>query len=176
MSDLSLEGLKPAAAKKIKPFLDAILGSYYEKIHSIHVTGTAITDDFDEKISDVNSVFVLKQMDLKFLELLAPLGKKYGKQKVAAPLIMTPDYIHTSLDVFPIFLIVSISEYSIFCLPRTASAFRFLLPITPPNPLEPDAFSEARTVAKATMFSPAEPVDSTLASFPYSCLSIASVW
>lgn len=102
MTDVILDGLKPVAAKKIKPFIDDVLGSYYGKIHSIHVTGTAITDDFDEKISDVNSVFVLKEMDLKFLELIAPLGKKYGKQKVSAPLIMTPDYISTSLDVFPI--------------------------------------------------------------------------
>ncbi|MBN2319399.1 MAG: hypothetical protein JXR49_10000 [Acidobacteria bacterium] len=102
MPDLALDKLKPAAAKKIKPFLEEMLAGYREKIHSIHITGTAITDDFDEKISDVNSVIVLKEMDLKFLELLAPLGKKYGKQKVAAPLIMTPGYINSSLDVFPI--------------------------------------------------------------------------
>ena len=48
MTDVILEGLKPVAAKKIKPFIDDVLGSYYGKIHSIHVTGTAITDDFDE--------------------------------------------------------------------------------------------------------------------------------
>jgi hypothetical protein len=41
-------------------------------------------------------------MDLKFLELLAPLGKKYGRDRVAAPLIMTPEYIKNSLDVFPV--------------------------------------------------------------------------
>jgi hypothetical protein len=102
MSDLNLEKLKPVAAEKIKPFLEEVLGKYRGNIHSIHVTGTAITDDFDEKASDVNSIFVLKEMNLKFLELIAPLGKKYGKTKVAAPLIMTPHYIMTSLDVFPI--------------------------------------------------------------------------
>lgn len=102
MTELNLEGIRPAAAKKIKPFMEEILGSYYGKIHSIHVTGTAITEDFDEKISNINSVFVLKQMDLKFLEILAPLGKKYGKKQVSAPLIMTTDYIRRSLDVFPI--------------------------------------------------------------------------
>ena len=102
MPDLILEKLKPAAANKIKPFLEEVLGKYEGKIHSIQVTGTAITDDYDEKVSDVNSIIVLKEMDLKFLELIAPLGKKYGKNKVAAPLIMTPDYIKSSLDVFPI--------------------------------------------------------------------------
>jgi len=102
MPDLTLDALKPAAARKIKPFLEEMLAGYREKIHSIHITGTAVTDDFDEKVSDINSVMVLKEMDLKFLELLAPLGKKYGKQKVAAPLIMIPGYIESSLDVFPI--------------------------------------------------------------------------
>ena len=102
MPDLTLDKLKPGAVKKVKPFLNEILSGYRERIHSIHITGTAITDDFNEKISDVNSVVVLKEMDLKFLELLAPRGKKYGRHKVAAPLIMTPEYIHSSLDVFPI--------------------------------------------------------------------------
>jgi hypothetical protein len=41
-------------------------------------------------------------MDLKFLKFLAPLGKKFGRKRIAAPLIMTPEYIDTSLDVFPI--------------------------------------------------------------------------
>jgi hypothetical protein len=102
MPDLALENVKPAAAKKIKPFLEDILSRFQDNIHSIHITGTALTDDFDEKLSNIKSVIVLNKMDLKLLELLAPLGKKYGKQRIAAPLIMTPDYIKTSLDVFPI--------------------------------------------------------------------------
>ncbi|MDH4027941.1 MAG: hypothetical protein OEU95_03825 [Nitrospirota bacterium] len=102
MSELSLDKIDPEAAKRIRPFLDEILSSCRENIHSIHITGTAVTDDFDVKASYVNSVIVLKQMDLKFLELTAPLGKKYGRHRIAAPLIMTPQYIRTSLDVFPI--------------------------------------------------------------------------
>jgi len=102
MSELNLEKLNTLAANKIKPFLDDVLSKFKNKIHSIHITGSATNDDFDEKVSDVNSIIVLKEMDLQVLELLAPLGKKYNKHKVAAPLIMTPDYISTSLDVFPI--------------------------------------------------------------------------
>ena len=102
MSELSLEKLNHTASERIRPFLQEILGKFTAKIHSIQITGTAITDDYDLKMSDVNSIFVLKEMDLKFLEFLAPMGKKYGKHKVAAPLIMTPDYISSSLDVFPV--------------------------------------------------------------------------
>lgn len=102
MPDIVLDKLKPGASQRIRPFLEEVLTKDEGKIHSIHITGSGITDDFNPKVSDVNSIIVLKEMDLKFLELLAPLGKKYGRHKVAAPLIMTPEYIGRSLDVFPI--------------------------------------------------------------------------
>ncbi|MBI5741237.1 MAG: hypothetical protein HZA16_11025 [Nitrospirae bacterium] len=102
MITFSLGKLKPVAAENIRPFLHELLGAHQEGIHSIYITGTAVTDDFNEKTSDVNSLIVLKKMDMKFLEFLAASGKKYSRQRVAAPLIMTPEYIRTSLDVFPV--------------------------------------------------------------------------
>lgn len=102
MPELNLERLSNVVAQKIRPFIDEILNRYPENIHSIHVVGSAVTEDFSEKTSDINSVFVLEKMDLKFIELLAPFGKRYKKKGIAAPLIMTPEYINNSLDVFPI--------------------------------------------------------------------------
>ena len=102
MPELNLEKLSTVVSQKTKPFIDEILNKYFENIHSIHIVGSAVTEDFNEKTSDINSVFVLKKMDLKFIELLAPLGKRYKKKGIAAPLIMTPEYINNSLDVFPI--------------------------------------------------------------------------
>ena len=99
MLDLNLTD---EVANKFKPFLNEVLSNYEEKIESIHVVGSALTKDFDSKASDINSVIVLKKMDLKFLSFLAPLGNKYGKKGISAPLIMTPEYIKNSLDVFPI--------------------------------------------------------------------------
>lgn len=107
--------LNDEIAERFKPFQDEILRNYKDNIHSITITGSALTDDFDPKKSDVNSVFVLDEMDLKFLEILAPLGKKYGKKRIAAPLIMTPEYIKDSLDVFPLeFLNIKLLHKTIF--------------------------------------------------------------
>lgn len=94
--------LKDAASEMFKPFQDEVLKHHKDHIHSITITGSALTDDFDPVKSDVNSVFVLQKMDLTFLEFLAPLGKIYGKKRIASPLIMTPEYIMNSLDVFPL--------------------------------------------------------------------------
>jgi hypothetical protein len=102
MENLMLDKLKPIAAEKINPFLKEILLSYTDNMHSIHIVGSSLTEDYNEKTSDINSIFVLNTMDLRFVELLAPFGRKYKKKGVAAPLVMTPEYILNSLDVFPI--------------------------------------------------------------------------
>ena len=105
----------PAAEKRFEPFLEKILESNREKVHSIHLVGSALTPDYDEKHSDVNSILVLHQMDIESLASLAPLGKTYGKKRISAPLIMTPDYIQQSLDVFPIeFLDIQLLHYTCF--------------------------------------------------------------
>jgi len=112
MMDLNL---KDVIIERFKPFQDEILNSYKDNIHSITITGSALTEDFMPGKSDVNSAFVLTEMDLKFLELLATLGKRYRKKRIAAPLIMTPEYIMNSLDVFPLeFLNIKLLHKTIF--------------------------------------------------------------
>ena len=102
-------------AASYQPFLEFVLAHQQEKIHSVYIVGSALTADYDPKSSDINSVIVLHQMDLKFLELLAPVGKKFGKKKVAAPLIMTPAYIEDSQDVFPIeFLNIQLLHHTVW--------------------------------------------------------------
>jgi hypothetical protein len=107
--------LHDAAVERFKPFQDELLKSHKDNIHSITITGSSLTGDFDPEKSDVNSVFVLDKMDLGFLEVLASLGKAYGKKGISAPLIMTPEYIMHSLDVFPIeFLNIKLLHETLF--------------------------------------------------------------
>jgi predicted nucleotidyltransferase len=112
MSDINL---RTAIKDRYQPFLEVLLEDHKDKIHSVYIVGSALTRDFEPKISDINSVIVLHEMDLKFLELLAPLGKKYGKKRISAPLIMTPAYIDNSRDVFPIeFLNIKLLHHIVF--------------------------------------------------------------
>jgi len=102
MSLIKSEALNPIVAGRFVSFAEEILRGHGDGIHSFYVVGSSITPDFEEKTSDINSLIVFKDMDLGFLEFIAPLGKKYRKKGIAAPLIMTPAYIESSLDVFPI--------------------------------------------------------------------------
>ena len=102
MNNLNFTGLNPSVAEKIKPMVQDLLGAHASTIHSFHLVGSAVIPDYNEKLSDINSVVVLHSMDLRFVEFLAPLGNKYGKKRIAAPLVMTPEYIMSSLDAFPV--------------------------------------------------------------------------
>jgi len=100
--NLSLEGVRPEAAERIGPFFEEALEKRGDAVHSLHIVGSAITEDFNPKRSDINSVIVLKERDLNFFEFLAPMGKKYGKKRLAPPVVLTLDFIRRSADVFPI--------------------------------------------------------------------------
>ncbi len=102
MNNLNVVGLNPVVAGKITPMVEDLLGEHASNIHSFHLVGSAVIPDYNEKLSDINTVLVLNMMDLRVLAFLAPLGKKYGKKRIAAPLVMTPAYIETSLDSFPV--------------------------------------------------------------------------
>lgn len=107
--------LREDVIKLFEPFYDQVTTRFQEKIHSITIIGSSLTEDFDPAYSDVNSVLTLNKMDRTFLEQFAPMGKKFGKKRIAAPLIMTQEYITKSLDVFPIeFLNIKLIHLTVF--------------------------------------------------------------
>ncbi|HTZ18868.1 MAG TPA: hypothetical protein VMB78_10565 [Dissulfurispiraceae bacterium] len=105
MNDLTFNGIPSEAANRLRPFFEAVLEGCPERIHSLYVTGSAVTSDFTEKTSDVNSLILLNDMHFDFFKFLAPLGKKFKSKGIASPLVMTPAYINESLDVFPMELL-----------------------------------------------------------------------
>ncbi len=102
MQGLDLGKVPPIIVDKIIPFYNEILKVHSQIIHSIHIVGSAITPDFNERASDINSIIILNEINHDFIRFLSSLGDKYRKKRIAAPLVMTPQYIINSLDVFPI--------------------------------------------------------------------------
>jgi hypothetical protein len=67
--------------------------------------GGWVVDDPAYKDLPARSVLVLREVDLDLLDALAGYGGRFGRQGLAAPLIMTPEYIAASTDVFPLELL-----------------------------------------------------------------------
>ncbi|MGD8292656.1 MAG: hypothetical protein PVF37_13180 [Desulfobacterales bacterium] len=58
MDDLNL---KADILAQFKPFLDNFFKYSSGKLHSVHLIGSGVTQDYDPKISDINSVMVLRK-------------------------------------------------------------------------------------------------------------------
>lgn len=102
MENIKTANLSEHAQKNIEPFLLDILNHCKEDVVSIYVIGSAVTKDFHPKYSDINTLLVVKEIKVPLFDFIATLGKRYGKKRVRAPLIMTRDYIDRSLEVFPL--------------------------------------------------------------------------
>ncbi len=84
-------------------FLDRIImDREKDGVLSVHAVGSVLTPDFKPDQSDINSLVVVADINLKLLDFFVSLGKKHKNCGVAAPVLMTPEYITSSLDVFPI--------------------------------------------------------------------------
>ncbi len=115
MSALNFDSLRPDIRTRIEPFFREIVSSHPNEIHALAVTGSAVTPDFEESTSNINSVILLNTLSLDFVRFLAPLGGKYRANRLAAPLVMTAAYAEKSLDVFPVeFLDLKLLHQTIF--------------------------------------------------------------
>ena len=69
---------------------------------SLALFGAIATGSFDRSRHTARNVLIVDRVDLSVLRRLAEHGAKLGKAAIAAPLVMTPAYIKTSLDTFPL--------------------------------------------------------------------------
>lgn len=106
----------PLQAKgNVRSFLQDVLSSLPEEVLSVALTGSCVTGDYLPGRSDINSVVVLSGITPAILDTLASLGGRHGKKGISAPLVMTPEYIERSLDVFPVeFLDIKLIHITIY--------------------------------------------------------------
>jgi len=94
--------LRQEIRQPIELLAGQLLGDLGENLLSLCVVGSATTEDFHPQRSDINTVVVVRQRSHQLLQLLAGYGGKLGKMKLRAPLLMTPEYIERSRDVFAV--------------------------------------------------------------------------
>jgi hypothetical protein len=98
---LSLDRVAPGVRAKAASFLEELATLVGTGTHSLYLVGSAVTSDWDPGRSDINTLLVLREMDLAALESIAPLGQRHKRSGIAPPLVMDLAYIGSSLDVFP---------------------------------------------------------------------------
>ena len=73
-----------------------------ENLVSFYLYGSAAGKGYIPGRSNLNTLILLKNINTEALKGLAQIYKKSREAGFVAPLILSPDYIRSSIDVFPI--------------------------------------------------------------------------
>ena len=85
--------------QELTQLLTSLAGAH---LLGLNAFGGWLIDDALFRGTPARSVAVLERFDLRLLDRLAREGVRLGKRGLAAPLLMTPEYIAASRDVFPL--------------------------------------------------------------------------
>ena len=99
---LNLDSIITPMQEPIRRYAERLRELGGTNVLTLIVFGSIAAGTFDPGHHTARSALVLQRVDLEMLRQLAKEGAKLGKASIAAPLIMTPDYIEASLDVFPL--------------------------------------------------------------------------
>lgn len=98
----SIDRLPVDVREKVVDYSRRLLDIHADNIVSIVVYGSAAGVNFTPGVSDINLAVVFRTLDLAVFTKTLKLAAGGRKDRITAPLFLTADYIHNSLDVFPI--------------------------------------------------------------------------
>ncbi|MCK5014516.1 MAG: hypothetical protein KAS66_11915 [Candidatus Omnitrophica bacterium] len=99
---INTEKLPPEVQNKFIPYLKLMSDIHKDHLISVFIYGSAAGKNYIPKISDINSVFVFKNLAFASLTDSLKMVSMGISKRIAAPLFLTKEHIETSLDVFPI--------------------------------------------------------------------------
>ena len=102
INDMEIKKYIKNIPESFRKFAEEVQSNSVTPPHSMYVVGSVLTPDYVPGGSDINSLIVIEEHQLEFLDFLILLGKEFKEHGIAPPLVMTAEYIDHSLDVFPI--------------------------------------------------------------------------
>lgn len=105
MEENALSSAVPIMQTALRDYAALLQELAGDNLDGLTVFGPVLGPEFDVTRMTASSVMVLKRFDLALLRRLAEYGPKLGAKHITAPLVMTPEYIRSSFDSFPLELL-----------------------------------------------------------------------
>ncbi|MDD3088956.1 MAG: hypothetical protein PHT95_03310, partial [Candidatus Omnitrophica bacterium] len=96
MDVMNLDRLPENAARRVKPYLEKLIGVYGDKLVSVFAYGSVTGEGYDPRNSDINLAVVLEEAYLPALKPVLSVVREGFKAGITAPLFLTPTYIKMS--------------------------------------------------------------------------------
>jgi hypothetical protein len=104
-TSLRLGVLREELREPVKLLAEHLRAGLGENLQCVTVVGSSLTDDYRPGASDINTVVSLSRYDTGTLNTVASQAKSMRRYRLSPPLLMTPDYIDRSRDVFGVELL-----------------------------------------------------------------------
>lgn len=88
--------------KNVNNLIEDLKNTFSEKLISVILYGSAASQDYLEKVSDINLIVVINELNAKDLKLANPAVEKWVKTKNPVPIFMGKDEWFNSCDVYAI--------------------------------------------------------------------------
>ena len=85
-----------------KTFSEKLKQAFGNELVSVILYGSATTDDYNPQKSDHNFLVVLTPKGIQDIKKIQSSVRSWKRNRILFPLFMTREYIHSSLDSFPI--------------------------------------------------------------------------
>lgn len=102
VSEVGLQRVAPLFRDSLRRFSKRLEALFGARLLGWTIYGPAASGGHPTPDRRAQHVLMLDRIDLALLAELAPEGQVFGPLGLAAPLIMTPAYVQTSLDSFPL--------------------------------------------------------------------------
>ena len=98
----SIDRLPPEARDPVARYAERLEAGLGENLRSIAIFGSATGTDYVPRRSDVNVLVGVRVLGIEALRAARPPSARRGRRRFIAPLLLTLDYIRSSLDTFPV--------------------------------------------------------------------------
>ena len=88
---------------------------FEESLLGVVMYGSAVTHEYRPGISDINIVVILKDNSIEYVKKCRHVARKWQKRSVTTPFFMTPEFIMSAVDSYPVeFLDIQTSHRILF--------------------------------------------------------------
>jgi hypothetical protein len=95
-----LDGVRESIRAPLRLLAERLEAGLGDNLQSLSVVGSSLTQDFEPKISDINTVVLLETYDMPALNAVALLAPSLSRYKISPPLLLSNFYLERSCDVF----------------------------------------------------------------------------
>jgi predicted nucleotidyltransferase len=98
----NIQSLPLAIQAPVSQFALKLLENSSGPIKTIVLYGSAAGVNYKQGVSNINIAVIFEKLDFALLRQIMVLVKKFRRDRIAVPLLLTKEYVLNSLDVFPI--------------------------------------------------------------------------